>query len=155
MVNQEVRAACGSDKVGSLWSRPRRGAGVAVRWGAGFTEESVGRRPPCYRLSSAEKPEQLFRLLSLWSDIYEKPRHLFHCICTIFWHQVQYWYLKRSWKMRLNCSHWKSKKIQSLYIINTDINPSCMRIYVCFTWYQQIFRWPQDPPHTVQSYWHL
>ena len=49
MLDRGVGAACGSDKVGSSCSRPRRGAGVVVWWGAGFTEESVGRRPPCYR----------------------------------------------------------------------------------------------------------
>ena len=50
MLDRGVGAACGSDKVGSSCSCPRRGAGVVVWWGAGFTEESVGRRPPCYRL---------------------------------------------------------------------------------------------------------
>ena len=46
MVGQRVGDACSPDKVGSSRSRPRRGSGVAVWWGAGFTEESVGRRPP-------------------------------------------------------------------------------------------------------------
>ena len=48
MAGQRVGAACSPEKVGSSKSRLRRGAGVAVRWGAGFKEESVGRRPPCY-----------------------------------------------------------------------------------------------------------
>ena len=48
MVGQRVGAACSPDKVGSSRSRLQRGAGVPVRWGAGFTEESVGRDTLCY-----------------------------------------------------------------------------------------------------------
>ena len=33
MVGQRVGAACSPNKVGSSRSRPRQGAGVAVRWG--------------------------------------------------------------------------------------------------------------------------
>ena len=58
MVGQRVGAACSPDKVGSSRSRPRRGAGVPVRWGAGFTKDSVGRRPPCYRYNALTEMER-------------------------------------------------------------------------------------------------
>ena len=51
------------DKVGSSWSRPRRGAGVAVRWGGRL---HGGRRQKASSVLPPTQEVEIVRLLIFW-----------------------------------------------------------------------------------------